>query len=396
MTPRLLSSSSAIRVVATREIRERLRAKSTRWGTLVLVLLAVGLVVLPQFLPDDDDPEWTVAISGATPAAFDDAIESINAVDAATITLERTDLDPEVAAVDDDIDAVLVDGTLLLSDDGVSQRLEALLTTAVAQARLTDELGALGITPEEVAALAGLEPLETRTIEDDDDRSAREGVAAIGTIVLLIAIASYGGWVLTSVLEEKSNRIVEIVVSAIRPSELLAGKVIGVGIVGIAQMIVVLAAAALAVVATGELPGMPDFVPGAVAASLGWFVLGFLFYAVGYAAAGSLTTRQEDAQSTAAPLFVSVMVAYMVSLLWIVPNPDTTVSRVLSLVPPITPLAMPARVASGTVEAWEIVLAIVLMLIAIWLMIRLASRIYTNALLHSGGRMKVLAAFRGR
>lgn len=396
MNPTQLSSLAAIRVVAAREIRERVRAKSVRWGTVILVILAVGLVFLPQFLPDGDDPEWTVAVAGTAPAGLDIAVDAINELDPATITLEPAEGDPAEIALDPDIDAVLVDGSVLLSESGVSQRLEALLASAVAQAQLTDELGELGISPDEVAALTSLQPLETQTIDDDEDQAAREGIAVLGTIALLIAIATYGGWVLTSVLEEKSNRIVEIVVSAIKPSELLAGKVLGLGLVGLGQLVIVVAAGSIAAVATGSIPDMPGFVPATVAAGLGWFVLGFVFYAVGYAAAGSLSSRQEDAQSAAAPLFVCVMVAYMSSLLFVAPNPDSALSRVLSLVPPITPLAMPVRIANDAVAPWELGLSVVLMLLATWLMIRLAARVYTNALLHSGGRIKALAAFRGR
>lgn len=153
--------------------------------------------------------------------------------------------------------------------------------------------------------------------------------------------------------------------------------------------------AALAAAAASD--ALPDVELGATAAALLlWFLLGFAFYAVGYAAAGSLVSRQEDAQSAVTPMVAIVMVAYFASLAVVVPDPDGALARVVSLLPPVAPLAMPARTAAGAVAPWEVVLAVVLMVAATWLMITLAARVYENAILRSGARVPLREALLGR
>jgi ABC-2 type transport system permease protein len=384
---------SAIRVVTRREVRERTRSRAFKVGTVIMLLLAAALGLLPRLLPEADDPEWTVVAVGQAPAGLEEALRTVTEVESASIELRHVDGAPQALAADDDIDAVLVDGRELVAEDPPPERLQILLSSALAQARLTENLSALGVDPAEAADLLALEPLQVRSTMDDD-AGARELVAFLGTVVMFIAIVSYGNWVLYSVLEEKANRIVELIVSAIRPADLLAGKVIGVGLVGISQLVLILAAGGVAAALAGTLPDLPPFVPGAVAWALLWFVLGFAFYAVGYAAAGSLTARQEDAQSAASPLLTLVLVAYFASVFFVGPDPGGTTARVLSILPLTAPIAMPNRIALGEVEGWEIAVAVVVMLGATWAMTRLAATVYRRALLHSGGRLKVVEALR--
>jgi ABC-2 type transport system permease protein len=394
MSGRALTSFEAVGVTAGREIRERVRTKGVRWATVVLVVIAVGLALVPRLLPDIDDPEWTVAVAGAAPAGLDEAVAAISAVETATVVVERTDDDPEAVVRGDDIDAVVVDGEVVIVEGAMPDRLRTILTAALHQAHVVEDLAGLGVPPQQAQQLLAPPPLEVRSLDGDDDDFARQQVAFLGTLVLFFAIMTYGGWVLNSVLEEKSNRVVEIVVSAIRPWELLAAKVLGAGAVGLAQLLLVVVVGVAAAVAAGTLPDMPDFVATTVFASLGWFVLGFVFYAVGYAAAGSLTTRQEDASSVSTPLIALAMVAYFASVFVVNPNPDSTAARAVSFIPPITPWAMPTRMAHGTVAGWEVAAAVALMVAATAVMILLAGRIYANALLNPSGRVKALTALR--
>jgi ABC-2 type transport system permease protein len=392
------SSAQQVRLVAMREIRERTRSRSFRVGTLVLVVLSVALAFGPQLLPDGDDPSWTVAVAGDAPAGLADAVGTAAAASPATVALEPVPggAGPEALLEgDDDLDAVLVDGDELVVGDGTDDQLAQLMAGAVAQARFAERLGELGVDEAAASdALAGA-PLQVRSVDGDDDASGdREALAFVGVIGLFVAIASYGTWVLNSVLEEKANRIVEVILTTVSPRQLLAGKVLGSGLVGLGQLLVVLAAVAAAAAARGALPDLPSSTGPTLAALVLWFVLGFAFYAVGYAAAASLVSRQEDAQSAVTPMIMIVMVAYFVALLVVAPNPDATAARVVSLLPPIAPLAMPARVATGDVALWETGLAVVLMLAAIWLMIVLAARIYANAILRTGARVPLREALR--
>jgi ABC-2 type transport system permease protein len=132
----------------------------------------------------------------------------------------------------------------------------------------------------------------------------------------------------------------------------------------------------------------------AVASMLVWFVLGFAFYAVGYAAAGSLVSRQEDAQSAASPLAFLVLGAYFISLLVVGPDPESVAAMICSFIPFTAPLAMPARIAQDAAAPWEIAVSIGSMLVGIWLMVRLAASIYERSLLQTGAPIQLWTAVR--
>jgi ABC-2 type transport system permease protein len=126
-----------------------------------------------------------------------------------------------------------------------------------------------------------------------------------------------------------------------------------------------------------------------------WFVLGFAFYAAGYAVAGSLVSNNEDAQNASFPLTLLLMAGYFVSTSALSGGGDNLLLQVLSIVPPFSPLVMPLRQVSGDAAVWEVALAVILMVAAIAAMLRVGGRVYSGGLLRSGGRAKLRDAFRG-
>ena len=395
------SGRAQVARIAAREVRERTRARSFRVSTTVAAALAAAVVVLPAQLSDDEEPAWTVAVTSPVPPGLADAVDAAALAGPGRVSLRE--LEPGVDATslleEGRVDAVLVDGEELVVD-GDDAELEAIMAAAAARAGVADRLRELGVQPELIDETLASPPLRIRSLdaaEGDEasaaDQSTREATAFFGIVGLFIAIATYGSWVLTGVLEEKANRIVEVVLSAVTPRQLLTGKVLGTGLAGLLQLNVVALVGLGAATASGSLP---DLDLGATAASLLlWFLLGFTFYAVGYAAAGSLVSRQEDAQGAVTPMVLIVTVAYLASLILVVPEPTSTVARAVSLLPPVAPLAMPARVAVGAVEPWEMAVAVALMAVAIWLMITLAARLYTNAILRTGARVPLREALGG-
>jgi len=290
-----------------------------------------------------------------------------------------------------DADAVLVDGAQLVGRTTPDEQLQAAVSLALGQVRFAALLADAGIDPAAASRALGTE-LGVSALEEDDDGSG-EAVAVIGVIVLFIAINSYGAWVLTGVLEEKANRVVELIVAAVPPRLLLAGKVLGIGALGLAQL-TLLAVVGVGLAVTVGVAELPEGLVRGAGWALVWFVLGFAFYAVGYAMAGSLVSRQEDAQSAATPMVMIVLAGYFVSLIFVAPDPTSTAARIVSLLPPFAPMAMPARIAAGAALWWEVVLAIVLMLVAIVGMIRVAGQIYAHSLLQTGARVKFRDALR--
>jgi ABC-2 type transport system permease protein len=244
----------------------------------------------------------------------------------------------------------------------------------------------------------GLDPsilLEAADITVQATHPTDDGATAVGfiaVVLLFTVITIYGQWVLLGVLEEKSNRIVELLLSSTSVRSLLTGKIIGIGLLGLLQLAVLLllglGAAALA--GTVDLPA--STYPTA-AWSVVWFILGFGFYAALFAAAGSLIARTEDAQAAATPVAMIGLVAYLVSFAVILPSPDSLTSRLLSLIPPIAPIAYPARLGQG-VPAGELLLGVAVTVIGTVLVIRIAARIYAGGLLSSGGRVKLRQAWK--
>jgi ABC-2 type transport system permease protein len=196
------------------------------------------------------------------------------------------------------------------------------------------------------------------------------------------------------VVEEKATRIVEILLGTIRPSQLLAGKIIGIGLAGVLQLSII-AAATLALVQQTHIVSIPAVSAGSVLVYLVWFVLGFLFYATAYAGVASLVSRQEDVSSATAPIYIFLIAAYVLVSI-VVPDPGGTVSTVVSILPPFAPILMSVRMATGDATAWQVGLAIVLTVVSIGGLIGLAGRVYSNSILRLGPRVRFRDALRGK
>jgi ABC-2 type transport system permease protein len=215
-------------------------------------------------------------------------------------------------------------------------------------------------------------------------------VAIIGVGVLYGLLVLFGQFVAQGVVEEKSSRVVELLLATMRPWQLLAGKIVGLGVLGLAQ-IVVIAAVGVAGALVFDLVEIPGELIGTAVSVVLWFVLGYAFYAAVYAVAASLVSRQEDLAAVVMPTTLVLVVAFVVGI-QASADPDGTLAVVTSYVPGLSPLVMPVRQAAGDVALWEIALAIAAMLVAIAVIVRIGGRIYAGALLRTGGRTKLREA----
>jgi len=196
------------------------------------------------------------------------------------------------------------------------------------------------------------------------------------------------------VVEEKATRIMEILLATIQPSRLLAGKVIGIGLVGLLQLTIVGAAALVAVHVT-NVAAIPALGVTSILGDIFWFLLGFLFYATAYAAVVSLVSRQEEVQSAVAPISILQIAGYLL-MYAALPNPNGPLATVCSLLPPFAPILMPVRMAATDVPFWQVGLAAALILASIVGLTWLAGRMYTNAAMRIGARVRFMDAFRGK
>lgn len=245
----------------------------------------------------------------------------------------------------------------------------------------------------------GLDVVRVGREADEDgaiDAEAGANAGFLGAFLLYMVLILYGTAVMRSVLEEKSGRMVEIVLSALRPRDLLLGKIFGVGAVGLTQILAWVALGALALrflpermvggaAAVGA--GLDSFLPsaGSVALLVVFFVLGYLLYASLYAAAGAVCSREEEVQQAQFPVTL-VLIIPVVLLPGVMNDPDWVVGKALALVPFFAPVLQFARAAAGAAEPWEVALSLGLMAVSIPLVAALAGRIYRVGILMQGKR----------
>ena len=426
-----MSSLSNIFAVARREFSVRARTRSFRVGTLILVVAVVGIAFLPVIgrVLDRGEPERIglhVAVEGLAvdPAATLDSLLNASASPdqpTARKTWEVVAV-PDLAlarseASDGKFAAVLAIGRAgtgdltfaLYADDphGVSAaRTSAVIHQAANALVIADRLDRLGIAPADQSTLFGpatfaveaADPTQTGQSGLDEATSYALGFGM--TILIFMMVILYGNWVAMSVVEEKSSRVMEVILNAATPFQLLAGKVLGVGAVALVQYVAILLAGFAAIVAQGPVSdlvlgesaagvGLPEGLTAGMLILLGVYgVLGFLLYAVLYAAAGSLVSRQEDVNQAVSPMTLVSTAGYLVAVYASTGLLDIRDSwiAVLSQVPFFSPFMMLSRVTSGQVAPWEILLSIALLAVSIVGALWLAARIYAAGVLLYGQR----------
>ena len=383
-----MSPLQTIWLVTRRELVERAATKGYLIGTLVTVLIVAGLVVIPTFFGDDGPEQLTLGVVGEAPADLEAFIATVVPEDTEVTVTSLPDRDAGVTAIEDgDVDAVLVDGTELVADGLPDTTLQIGVETALQLAAVADGLTAAGVDPSAAAdVLTPAAPLQVVDVGGDEAGGGDNfGVAFAVTILLFLGIQGNGATLLSAALEEKTSRVVEVLLSATRPSHLLAGKLIALAALALLQtgLTVAVGLGANAVVNAFEVPAATG---GVVAVGLLMLVVGFLFYASLYAVAGSMSSSLEDVQSTSGPLTFAVMGAYFGTLFAVLPNPDGVAANVLTFLPLTSPFAVPARMAFGAIPGWQVALATVVTLVTTVLVVRLAGRLYAGTLL-AGNKM---------
>ncbi|MEJ3750664.1 ABC transporter permease [Actinomycetes bacterium KLBMP 9797] len=351
-----MTTFDAVRLVAAREIRVKLRDKAFLWGTAIFLLVAVGATVLPGIFAGGASSVATAAGPAAT--ALADAGLDVRTVadDAAAERLVR----------DGDVDAAVVAGPRVLAMDDAP----------------SDVVNALSAQP----------PVELLDPSAVDETLAFLIPYAFAFVFFMTSL-TFGLQIAQSVTEEKQTRVVEILVATIPVRVLLAGKVIGGAVLAFGQI------ALIAVVGTvgARLADAPDSVLSTLGPAIGWFipffVLGFVMLAALWAAIGALANRQEDIAGASMPLQLAVMLPF-VAVIILQDNP--VAMTIMSYVPLSSPTAMPARLFAGDAAAWEPLLSLGILALTAVAMVFVGARIYEGSLLRTNGRTKMATAWRDR
>ena len=384
-----------MRLVARRELTERVRERSFLIGTCVSIAIIALVVVLPPLLGLDEQDRYVVGAVGDEAAQVAEAARAGAGAFDAEITVRRVEPDgADTELRDGELDVVLTDG-VLRSREKPDDKLVGVLQAADREVRSGAALREAGLSEEEVRAALSPEPLRVSTIEPVDDRRDSLGGLAFFTILILYGqLLTYGFWVASGVVEEKASRVVEILLSTIRPRELLAGKVIGLGLLGLAQLLLVAAVGLLVATATGAVDVDSDLLI-AVGLSLLWFVLGYAFFACAFACAGALVPRLEELQASATPLTLTIMISLFIAFA-VNSDPDGTLAHVSAFIPFTAPMTLPPRILVGAAPWYEVVGGALVTLAAAAALIPLAARIYSGAVLRTGSAIKLRDAWRAR
>ncbi|MGA7913271.1 MAG: ABC transporter permease [Candidatus Dormiibacterota bacterium] len=412
-----MNSLKSIRLIAGREISERLGGRATWILTGITTVGAVALIVGPTLF---SMPTKAYAVGLVGPSAQALAPTLLAAAKALGVDMTTMDVSDDATARSEltpkqtsgqggGLLSSLRGGSATLDvalrlDTGsatiefyqtVSPTLAAVLRAVVEQVHQRDVLTQAGVSPSVVGTSQQPEPISTVTLKSAPSDIAGRRIAALAAgILLFFSVGIFCNAVASGVAQEKTSRTAEVLLAAVTPSELMTGKVIGIGLVGFAQMAITIGAALLAnAVVQSSL--VPSEVWVLLPAILLWFVLGYALYAFGYAAAGAMVARQEEVQSVGMPFTVFLVGGYLLMYATIA-SPDSPWVRVVSYVPPLMPALMPARLALGQVAIWEMPLAVLIMLASIYGMARLAGRIYATSLVRGGPRLSWIAVLRLR
>lgn len=382
-------------LVARRELTERARSGMFIASLVISVLVIGAVVVLPTMMMDET--RQIGLVDTASPAVGELVTAEAEKVGLTAEVTEYSNVaDAEAALAAGELDAAVVADREVVWPAEPDTQLESALDAALFMVAVQERSAELGLDPAAAAELLAPAEIGERYLEPvDSDIEARQVMAMVTMIVLFTAIAMYGAFVLTGVVEEKSSRVVEVLLARVPPRHLLAGKILGIGTLGLAQIAVMAGAAVLALQVSGDGSiELPSISLGLVALFLLWFILGFAFYSTAYGALGALASRNEDAQSASGPLTALLIGGYFFVLITVAGEGSEGIVRLATLLPFTSPMAVPMRAATGNLPVWEGVAAVVLMLIAIYAMIRIAGRMYTGAVLRTGAKVRIRDAWR--
>jgi len=384
-------SWTLVKEVADREIRTRARTKSFRVITGILVAAAIIGPIVSALWPNsgDDLRQVTVGLVDVDETtrqqivAFAEGNLDLTFQDYTGVPPAEVDQ----ALSDGDIDVALDTGPTLVWDRETDFEIAGVIYTALQQQEVLVRGRVLGLGEGDIAQL--LTPLQVEERFADELRESDgvvEGVAFLGLMLALNIPILFGQLTMMSVVEEKSTRVIEVLLGHIRPRTLLLGKVLGLGALGAGQLLVVVGGLTAALLLTSALDipaSVWRFMPILVVSTLGALAV----YNTLFALLGSLVSRQEDASQVIVPVFIPILGGFLAANGALVGDAESALAKVLTLVPLTAPMLLPVRVARDAIAPWEIALSLGLLVVGVLVLIRIAGRVYEFTLLHTGSRV---------
>ncbi|HEX3004661.1 MAG TPA: ABC transporter permease [Angustibacter sp.] len=388
-----LSSRHVIGLVVRRELTTRVRSKMFAISTALFLLSVVGLAVVMHVVGD----RATTATVGLLPSARTVAAPLHDVGTAVGLTVRTTQVPDEATAEqrlrDGSLDAVVVQAGSQMQVQvrrTLGDQLKAALTVLARQVAQDEAVAGAGGDAAQVRAAVARSGVQVRSVEPAPQfQSERIALGLVAGILVYLSLMIYGQTVAQGVIEEKTSRVVELLLATLRPWQLMLGKVIGIGAAGLLQMVVVAGGGLAVGLALGTLTLPSSVAVGVVIWALVWYLIGFVMYALLFAAAGAMVSRQEDAGGVTAPILGIIIVPYVIAVSILPSQPDSRLAHVLSLVPVFSPTLMPVRIALGVVPAWELAFTVVLGLAVTAGFVWITGRVYGNSVMRTGARVRL-------
>jgi ABC-2 type transport system permease protein len=378
-------------LVASREVREAFRRK-TLWIVFAVIFIGSSVaMILPDAL-DEGTTHYDVALQSGTGAALAGFQQDLRSAATRLDTQVRfrtvSDAARARTLVDDgtvDVAVVGNDPPTVIVRSGENATLVALARQALATSALTAQLNQSGLDRSTIDRILTAPEVRVEAVAADD--SDRRASAAILSLVLYLILLLLMIQVASGVAIEKANRISEVLLAVVKPTSLFFGKVVGVGLVGLAGLAAGGIPVVVKAIASGDLP--PGLGP-AIAGGLPWMVLGLALYLTTAGALGALVERQEEAGSVLTPLSLLLIGTYVLAQ----SSANGSFGAFLAIFPYTSPIVMPARLALGDASAGEIVASLVVGFATLVFVLRLGAAVYRRGIVHTGRRMKLSEVFR--
>jgi ABC-2 type transport system permease protein len=398
-----LSASKAIALVAGRELRVRLRAKSYAIFTVLMLIGIIGFALAVKIIGAQSAsdvgylPEAAAMVEPVTgaAAAVGERITAVAVPDRAEGERQLREGDIDVLLVGPTAGSAGNDVVHVVVRKELGGDMAGALTVLAQQQVLNQQIAAAGGDPAAVRAAVAAASVDVARLEPAEPfRAQRTAIGIVAGILVYLALLVYGQVVAQGVVEEKANRIVELLLTAIKPFHLVTGKVIGIGAAGLLQLVIWAGGGVAAALAMDVLSLPTSVATSAAVWAVVWFLVGFVLYAFVFAASAALVSRQEDVGGVTTPVMMLIIIPYVMGISILPSDPDNALMALLSLIPFFAPMLMPVRIAMGSAAEWEMWLSLGLATVTAVGLAWLSGRIYGNAVLRAGAKVRLRDALR--
>lgn len=399
-----MNNSKDIWTVAKFTMKDMVSRKSFRISTIIILVLIVIGFNIPNFINSINGGDFSETILISDPEnVFDDQLETLNTLDpnykyeptddsfdeiksklesgdaSSAITIDKTSDNVKITYI--------TENTAMLNGfpTGLMDALSALYTNI--------QIQKLGLTEQQLASLVPNFEFELRQTEDQTI-GGNIGVMLILSCILFFAIYFCAFQVSSSITTEKTSKIMETLVTSTSPRTIILGKTIGIGLVGLGQVLlfaitaIICAKLCLDQEILNALLDLSNFTPYLAIITIVYFILGYFAYALLYALTGSTVSKPEDIQSANTPVVILTMVGFYLSYFTLT-NPTGDLNIFASLLPISSPFCMPLRVMMGLANGWDVALSIAILLIFCFIVAHIAIKVYSNAILNYGSKMTI-------